>query len=664
MRSCFLIFFWVFLFSLTSVAQKLELGQVTKAELLEKQHKSDTSAVAAYIFKKAKTDFLYAEENGFTSTTTFQVKIKIYKKEGLNWANFKIPYYIGYETLEDENVNISSGYTYNLENDKVIKTKVTSGGKFIEKINEYWEMKSVAFPNVKVGSIIELEYKLKSENLTTLPEFQYQYNIPVNYAEYNSFIPEFYIYKSIRKGYIDLSLDQKIESTSQSFEGKVDHASLTKILRFKQIISQYKATNIPALIEEDFVNNIANYYGKLEQELQTIRYPEQEPKQIATTWEDVAKSIYDDKDFNSAITSFEYFKNDILSIKNSAQTQEELVKRIFSYVKNRMNWNEKYGYYPRQKVEIAYVEKVGNVAEINLMLVSMLRMSGIDANPVLVSTRENGIAYFPNKTLFNYVIVAVNVNNTILMMDATEKLSDSNRLPVRVLNGSGRLIRKDGTSEEIDLMPKTNSNNVTTIIASINQQGEVAGKVREQYFDYNAFLFRKNYNGFSSQSQVEKLEKIYPGIEISSYTVQNSEELDLPIIENYNFTTSNVVEIIGDKMYFSPFLFLMKTENPFKQEKREYPIDFIYPNKDKVIINFTIPEGYVVETLPKEMALSMPDNLANLRYIISNTGKQIQLVYTHDTNQATIESGYYEILKNFYKKIIEVQTEKIVLKKG
>ncbi|MEM0542868.1 DUF3857 domain-containing protein [Flavobacterium sp. j3] len=664
MRSCFLIFFWVFLFSLTSVAQKLELGQVTKAELLEKQHKSDTSAVAAYIFKKAKTDFLYAEENGFTTITTFQIKIKIYKKEGLNWANFKIPYYVGYENLEDENVTIEEGYTYNLENNKVLKTKVKSEGKFTEKINEYWEAKSVTFPNVKVGSIIELEYKLKSENITTLPEFQYQYDIPVNYAEYNSFIPEFYIYKSIRKGYIDLSLDQKIETTSQSFEGKVGYASQTKNLRYKQIISQYKASNIPALIEEDFVNNIANYYGKLEQELQTIRYPEQEPKQIATTWEDVAKSIYDDKDFNAAITSFEYFKNDILSIKNSAQTQEELVKRIFSYVKNRMNWNEKYGYYPRQKVEIAYVEKVGNVAEINLMLVSMLRMSGIDANPVLVSTRENGIAYFPNKTLFNYVIVAVNVNNTILLMDATEKLSDSNRLPVRVLNGSGRLIRKDGTSEEIDLMPKTNSNNVTNIIASINQQGEVAGKVREQYFDYNAFLFRKNHNGFSSQSQVEKLEKIYPGIEISSYTVQNSEELDLPIIENYDFTTSNVVEIIGDKMYFSPFLFLMKTENPFKKEKREYPIDFIYPNKDKVIINFTIPEGYVVETLPKEMALSMPDNLANLRYMISNTGKQIQLVYTHDTNQATIESGYYEILKNFYKKIIEIQTEKIVLKKG
>ncbi len=337
MRSCFLIFFGVFLFSLTSVAQKLELGQVTKAELLEKQHKSDTSAVAAYIFKKAKTDFLYAEENGFTTTTTFQVKIKIYKKEGLNWANFKIPYYVGYENLEDENVTIEEGYTYNLENNKVLKTKVKSEGKFTEKINEYWEAKSVTFPNVKVGSIIELEYKLKSENITTLPEFQYQYDIPVNYAEYNSFIPEFYIYKSIRKGYIDLSLDQKIETTSQSFEGKVGYASQTKNLRYKQIISQYKASNIPALIEEDFVNNITNYYGKLEQELQTIRYPEQEPKQIATTWEDVAKSIYDDKDFNAAITSFEYFKNDILSIKNSAQTQEELVKRIFSYVKNRMN---------------------------------------------------------------------------------------------------------------------------------------------------------------------------------------------------------------------------------------------------------------------------------------------------------------------------------------
>jgi hypothetical protein len=661
-RSYFVFVFLVVL-SLNSFAQKLELDRVTKEELLEKQHKIDTSASAAFIFKKARTDFKYTEDKGFTSSTTFQVKLKIYKKEGLKWANFRIPYYIGYETLEDEYVGIKNGYTFNLENDKVIKTKVTAEGKFKEKVNEYWEVKSVTFPNVKVGSIIELEYTLESQNISTLPDFQYQYDIPLDFAEYKSFIPEFYIYKSIRKGYVELSLDQKTESTSQSFEGKVGFASQTKNLSYRQIISHYKASEVPALKEEDFVNNINNYYGKLEQELQVIRYPEQEPKQIATTWEAVAKSIYEDKDFNAAISNFEYYKNVILSIKNNSLNQEELAKSIFNFVKNRMNWNEKYGYYPRRKVEITYSEKVGNIAEINLMLVSMLRMVGIDANPVLVSTRENGIAYFPNKSLFNYVIASATIDNTTLLMDATDKMSDINRLPIRTLNGQGRLIKKDGTTLEIDLMPKTNSKDIVNIMATINETGDVYGKVREQYFDYNAYVFRDKYNGIATQSYIEKLEKEYQGIEISSYNIQNNLDLELPVIENYDFKTSNTVEIIGDKMYFSPFLFFEKTENPFKQEAREYPIDFVFPNQDKFNISLTLPNGFVVESLPQTKGVALPDNLGNFRYNISNTGNQIQLLYTQDINQAIIGADYYEVLKNFFKEMIIKQTEKIVLKK-
>jgi hypothetical protein len=60
----------------------------------------------------------------------------------------------------------------------------------------------------------------------------------------------------------------------------------------------------------------------------------------------------------------------------------------------------------------------------------------------------------------------------------------------------------------------------------------------------------------------------------------------------------------------------------------------------------------------------MPDNLASFKYLISNNGKQIQLLYTHDTNQAIIGSEYYDELKRFYKEIVAKQTEKIVLKKG
>lgn len=645
---------------LVSIGQKLELDRVTKEELLQKKHQTDTTAAAAFLFRKAKTKFRYDEQDGFVSFTEFQIKLKVYKKEGLEWANFRMPYYVGYQKLNDESIKIVSAFTYNLENDKIVRNKVASEGKFVEQINEYWKVKSLTFPNVKVGSIIELKYELKTENLSTLPDFQYQFDIPVNDVEYITEIPEYYIYKGIQKGFVNVSKEEKLESTVQSFDDKYHRSNS---ISFRQIKTKYTAKNVPAIKEENYVNNIENYLGKIVHELQIVRMPDQEPKQIATTWEAVAKTIFEEKDFNEAISKFDYFANDIKSTINGVTSTEERAKKIFSFLRSRMNWNGKYGYYPRRAMNVAYAERVGNVGEINLMLVSMLRMAGVDANPVLVSTRDNGLATFPNKTLFNYVIAAAAIDGNTILMDATDKLSDMNRLPIRALNWEGRLIKKDGTSAEINLMPKSNSNKITNVMGTITAQGELSGKVRMHYSDYNALAFREKYNGMAKESYIEKKEKEHPGLEIKEYEVQNSIDLNLPIIENYSFNSTNAVEIIGDKMYLSPFIFFALSENPFKQENREYPVDFVYPNQQKFNMNLSIPDGYIVEVLPQPKAVAMPENIGNFKYNITNNGKQIQLLYTQDINQAVIESEYYEILKNFFKQIVEVQTEKIVLKK-
>ena len=656
------IVFVLVLFFINAVySQKSEIGNVTKSELKERRHTIDTSAPAAFLFKKAKTTFKYTLKDGFVSYTEFKIKLKIYKKEGLMWANFKIPFYIGYSNLSDEFISIESAITYNLDNDKIVKTKITGEGKFIEKINEFWSVKTITFPNVKIGSIIELNYIMKTENLSVLPEFQFQYDIPVNNVEFVTEIPELYIYKGIQIGFVDVTKTEKIESTSQSYQA--EHNMATEYLNYRQIKTEYIVKNVPAIKDEVYVNNINNYYGKILHELQTVRMPDEEPKQIAKTWADVAKSIYDDKDFDAAINKYDYFATNIKLLINGLTTAEEKIKKIFSFVKGRMNWNEKYGYYPSAKMELAYADKVGNIAEINLMLVSMLRMSGIDAYPVLVSTRDNGVVLFPNKSLFNCVIVAALVDEKTILLDATDKNSEINILPIRDLNGKGRLIKKDGSSVEIDLMPKTNSRETVNLIVTLNPQGEVTGKIRKQYFDYNALLFQKRYKGISKESYVENFEKIHQGIELTEYEIQNSNDLSKPITENYTFTSNNSVEIIGDKMYFSPFLFFAITENPFKQDTREYPIDFIFPNQDEFKISIKIPDGYVVENLPLPKSISMPDDLANFKYNITNNGSQIQLIYTLNVNQAIIESEYYEALKNFFKEIVNKQTEKIVLKK-
>ena len=122
-----------FLFSLQSSAQNFDYGKVSKEELLEKAHPLDSTTAAAMIFKKVRTYFVYNLKNGFTVNHEYSYRIKIYKKEGLNWANFVVPYYVGYEEMNDEYVKFSNAVTYNLENGAIVKTKLNNEGSFKKK---------------------------------------------------------------------------------------------------------------------------------------------------------------------------------------------------------------------------------------------------------------------------------------------------------------------------------------------------------------------------------------------------------------------------------------------------------------------------------------------------------------------------------------------------
>ena len=641
-------------------AQNLELDKVTKEQLKEKVHPSDTSAAAAFLFKKARTVFVYSSKEGFSSKTEFSIKLKIYKKEGFNWANFEIPYYVGYENLNKEQVAILKAYTYNLEDGKIIKQKVSGESKFKEKVNENWETKIITFPNVKEGSILELKYEFKSENLSELPAFQFQYKIPLDYAIYTTEIPGFYLYQAIKTGFVDVTINDRLENTTFSFEDEYHRSSYINCQQIKTI---YEVANVKALTEENYVSNMKNYFGKIENELKTIQFPKEPIKQIASSWESVAKSIFEEKSFGAELNKYSYFLEDLKRITDKTESKLDRLKAIFDFVKNRMNWNGKKGYYTKVGVETAYSESSGNVAEINLILASMLKNGGLDAAPVLLSTRDNGVPMFPNRSKFNYVIVAVNLDNQQFLLDATEKYATISNLPIRDLNDKGRLINADGTSIEINLMPKYNSDHTLNLLAKIDSLGEVTGQVREQYFDYNGLKYRSNYSGISEESYIEKIEKKYPGLEIDNFKVKNDKLVYEPIEENYNIHNKNTVEIIGDKMFFSPMFHLALEQNPFKQELREFPVDFSFPNKEKYIISLSIPDGYQVESMPKSIAISMDKGYGNFSLTTSNTNNQLQINVVLNINTSIIPAEDYGTLKEFYKVIMEKETEKIVIKK-
>ena len=122
-------------------SQSRDLGKVTIEELKEKVCPSDTSAAAAVLYNSGRTYFNYSKDDGFEIITEISTKIKIYKKEGYDFANHSERIYIGGNG--SEKVTVSKAVTYNLVGDKIEKSKLGSDGEFTEKVNKFWNRKKI-----------------------------------------------------------------------------------------------------------------------------------------------------------------------------------------------------------------------------------------------------------------------------------------------------------------------------------------------------------------------------------------------------------------------------------------------------------------------------------------------------------------------------------------
>ena len=657
-----LIMLFLFAFVGKATAQKFELGKVSIKELQDKMHPVDTSAAAAILYNKVKTFFEYNQKDGFSINVEYECRIKIYKKEGLEWATHQIPYYVGYENYNDDTVNFSKCITYNLENGVVVKTKLNNEGTFKKKINEFWNEASITMPNVKVGSVIEFKYVLKTEDIVKFPRFDFQYAIPVNYSEYKTIIPGFFVYKSFVRGRSNVEAESKVTNGSLYFTNKINPSRMDYI-NFQQVESVYKTYNTPALKEEPFVDNIQNYRMAIEHELEKTQFYGNPVKDYAMTWEGVAKTIYDDKNFGIELNQRDYLAQDLKKILKEGMSVPERMDVIFKFIQNKMNWNDKKGCYTDKGVTQAYKESTGNTAEINFILIAMLNYAGITAYPVLISTKEHGIPLFPSRTVFNYVTAAAQIDGKQIILDATNKYTTANTLPFNAMNRTGRLIRQNGTSEEINLVPNTSSKESIYMMVSFDDSGKIVGKVRVHKTDYEAFGYRDKYAGIDKDNYLEKKENDLNGIQISDYTIENVADLAKPIAENFTFTSDNGYEIINGKMYINPLLFFTQSKNPFVQEKREYPVYFGYPKQEKIIVTIEIPEGYEVESFPKAIKIATIDDIGSYTFNSLISGNKIQIQATKDINKAVLSANYYIVLKDFFQKMIDKQNEKIILKK-
>lgn len=374
-KKYYLLVFFI-LFGIAFFGQTQDLGNVTLESLQEKRHPKDSSANAAILFKKGFTYMSFKAGSGYFLNHNIKLKIKIYKKEGLSNANLKIPFYVGFKHLSDETFKVKNAFTYNVIESQISKIALKSEGVFENKISQNWHEALVTMPNVKVGSIFELEYTVTTQYFNRFPNFDFQYNIPADNVEYRSEIPEFFIYKTLQIGYLGLKTNVEVVPFEKVFSSKYCNG-----FRYEPqyVVSDYSFENVPALMDQNFVDHIENYRGSIQNELERTRMPDSPVKDYTNTWEGVAKIIYNYSDFGKQLKLKSYFANDLKSLINVNISQEQKLDTIFKFVQHKMNWDNTERMFCQNGVEKAYQSKIGNSAEINFILIAMLTEAGFEA---------------------------------------------------------------------------------------------------------------------------------------------------------------------------------------------------------------------------------------------------------------------------------------------
>lgn len=648
---------------------KVKFEKVSEEEMKMNVYQADTAAEAVILFDDGTSEVSYDLDKGFMLTYERFVRIKILKQSGTNWGNFSIPLYSSGQSKED--IRSVKGSTFNYENGKVVKTEMKKESVFRERENKYWEMVRLSLPSVKIGSVIDLKYSIYSPLLWNLRSWNFQYLIPVKWSQYEVAYPEYFAYNQSSKGYHPMNSktqsqrQETINYTSSSSGNNGQKTQEHRTITYMSNIFRYSACDVPALKKEPYVTTLDNYTTALKTELASTDFTKigGKYKSYTNSWSNVVNDLIADEDFGGQIKSANFAKEDMANLISGKTDEKQKMQALYNHIQRNIKWNGIKSYMPSKPLRKVYAEKTGNSAEVNLTLISMLNSAGIDAHPVILSTRENGIIFPSHASLSdcNYIIARATINGAPVLLDATEQNMPAGLIPFRCLNGLGRLVKKDSPDEVELTNPKPRS---TTMVNIAFKDGKMGGRILSNETGLNAFDFRETIRSSGSPKEYfEKMRDKSTEIQFIDYSFSNLDSLHLPVQKTYTVNLADESDADAEMLYISPVLVNRITKNPFTAPTRKFPVDFGETINETYQMNLVIPEGYAVEELPKSAAFSLQDKAGSFIYRIEQSDNNIMCSLRLSLNKTIFVPTEYPILQEFYNMIVAKESEQIVLKK-
>jgi len=655
--SCFLAF--------KVIAQKspAKFGNVSEKDFSNKIYSIDSNASAVVIADIGSSEIVGNSKSWFSLEFKYYRRVHILNKNGYDEANVEIPLYNDGDN--EEKLDNVKAVTYNLVNGKVVETKLDKGGIFKDKLDKHRTIKKFTLPDVKEGSIIEYQYTVFSDFLFNLQPWTFQGQAPVLWSEYNLRIPEFFGYVFLTQGYRQYDISDKKDTRTDFRIQETRGAGATESLNFAANVSDYRwvMKNVPSLKIEAFTSTLKNHIAKIEFQLSDYRYP-LDPKPVMSSWSKFSEDLLKAEFFGNSLDKNNGWLGDVMNpLIAGSNNNLEKAKKIYAYVRDNLTCTSHNASDLDQPLRNVLKTRNGTVAEINLLLIAMLKYVHINADPVVLSTRSHGYTnpIYPIWSKFNYVICDATIDNKTYFLDASEPRLGFGKLTPDCYNGHARIINADATPIEFlsdSLLERKN----TSLIAFINSKGEIEGSLQQQPGYYESHEIREKIKEKGKEEFFKDVKKVFThDMQLISSQVDSLDNLEENIAISYTFKLNQDKE---DIMYINPMFGEGYKENPFKSAERFYPVEMPYTLDETYSFNMVIPEGYMLDELPKPVIAKLnEEGDGRFEYLISESMGNISMRCRIQLKRAFYAADEYEMLREFFNFIVTKEAEQIVLKK-
>jgi hypothetical protein len=510
-----------------------KFGVISKEDfILPKSSAIDSTTGGVIVADIGSTSFILNERRWVSFVFKKFRRIKVINNKAFDLATIKVRLYGNRD--DRDKIDDLKASVYNIENGKIVETKVSNTDVFEDKLSPNTVEKKFTLPSVKEGSIIEYAYTITSYRYYAIPSWRFQsLEYPCLYSGYEVLFPNMLKYAVASYGLEPFFINNTTKvKNNRYFNGDISIISDdTRHVWVKK--------DVPAFKAENFINAPVDYLDKVEFFLSQT-YNGAEVRDIYTSWEGVTSNLLATGHFGAAIDKENAgnLLNTVEKITSGDDNLMESAKHLFFYVRDNFTCVPDEDIYLSDDLYDINKKKKGSVADLNLLLCGLLRQGGIPVDPVILSTKEYGTnpADFPLPDKMNYVICMARIFGDTVYLDASRPELGFGKLSLDCYNGHARIVSINGAS--IYFSPDKIKEQKSTKVFIINEgNGKEGGSVETSFGFFGTEKLRKDVKKSGSKEYLEKSKAGFTdGAVISNFSIDSLNKIEFPATTRFEFS--------------------------------------------------------------------------------------------------------------------------------